>query len=68
VIRGMTDLGGAGGRGEFATAVLEFAVGMAVVAVLHSDALLVILVRPDTNVGTLLFDIRRHRTAIAGLL
>jgi predicted regulator of Ras-like GTPase activity (Roadblock/LC7/MglB family) len=41
---------------------------MAVVAVLHSDALLVILVRPDTNVGTLLFDIRRHRTAIAGLL
>jgi len=68
VIRGMTDLGGAGGRGEFATAVLEFAIGMAVVAVLHSDALLVILVRPDTNVGTLLFDIRRHRTAIAGLL
>ena len=68
VIRGMHDLGGAGGRGEFATAVLEFAVGMAVVAVLHSDALLVILVRTDTNVGTLLFDIRRHRTAIAGLL
>ena len=68
VIRGMTDLGGAGGRGDFATAVLEFAVGMAVVAVLHSDALLVILVRPSTNVGALLYDLRRHRSAIAGLL
>jgi predicted regulator of Ras-like GTPase activity (Roadblock/LC7/MglB family) len=64
----MVDLGGAGGRGDFATGVLEFATGMAIVAVLHSDALLVILVRSDTNVGTLLFDIRRHRTAIAGLL
>jgi predicted regulator of Ras-like GTPase activity (Roadblock/LC7/MglB family) len=49
-------------------AVVEFDGGLAVVAVLHADALLVILVRPDTNVGTLLFDLRRHRTAIAGLL
>ena len=68
VIRGMADLGGVGGRGDFATAVLEFAGGTAVLAVLHADALLVILVRPETNVGTLLFDIRRHRTAIAGML
>jgi len=68
VVRGMIDLGGAGGRGEFATAVVEFGAGMAVLAMLHADALLVILVRPETNVGSLLFDIRRHRTAIAGLL
>jgi predicted regulator of Ras-like GTPase activity (Roadblock/LC7/MglB family) len=68
VIRGMDELGAAGGRGEFATAVLEFGAGLAVVAVLHADAMLVILVRPETNVGTLLFDLRRHRTAIAGLL
>lgn len=67
-VRGMTELGTAGGRGDFATSVLEFAGGLAVVAVLHADALLVILVRPDTNVGPLLFDLRRHRTAIAGLL
>jgi predicted regulator of Ras-like GTPase activity (Roadblock/LC7/MglB family) len=67
-VRGMTELGSAGGRGEFATGVLEFGGGLAVVAVLHSEALLVILVRPDTNIGTLLFDLRRHRTAIAGLL
>jgi predicted regulator of Ras-like GTPase activity (Roadblock/LC7/MglB family) len=67
-IRSMSELGSAGARGEFATAVLEFAGGLAVVAVLHADAMLVILVRPDTSVGTLLFDLRRHRTAIAGLL
>jgi predicted regulator of Ras-like GTPase activity (Roadblock/LC7/MglB family) len=68
VIRGMSELGTAGARGDFTTGVLEFAAGLAVVSVLHADAMLVVLVRPDTNVGTLLFDLRRHRTAIAGLL
>jgi hypothetical protein len=64
----MSELGAAGERGEFATGVLEFDEGLAVVAVLHADAMIVILVRPDINVGSLLFDLRRHRTAIAGLL
>ncbi len=68
VINGMTQLGQAGGRGEFGTAVLEFGSGLAIVSVLNSDALLVVLVRPATNVGALLFDLRRHRAAIAGLL
>ena len=68
VINGMTQLGSAGGRGDFGTAVLEFGKGVAVVAVLNADALLVVLVQPDTNVGGLLFDLRRHRSAIAGLL
>lgn len=68
VIRGMAQLGEAGGRGEFATGVLEFGRGLAVVTVLHADALLIILVQSATNVGPLLFDLRRHRSAIAGLL
>ena len=68
VINGMAQLGQAGGRGEFGTAVLEFGSGLAVVAVLHADAQLVVLVRPSTNVGALLYDLRRHRSAIAGLL
>ena len=68
VINGMAQLGEAGGRGEFGTGVLEFGSGLAIVSVLNSDALLVVLVRPSTNVGGLLFDLRRHRTAIAGLL
>lgn len=67
-IKQMVQLGEAGGRGEFGTAVLEFGKGLAVVAVLNADALLIILVQPATNVGALLFDLRRHRTAIAGLL
>ena len=68
VIRGMGELGAAGARGDFATGVLEYNAGLAVAAVLHEDAMLVILVRADTNIGSLLFDLRRHRTAIAGLL
>ena len=67
VINGMAQLGQAGGRGEFGTAVLEFGGGVAVVSVLHADALLVVLVQPSTNVGALLYDLRRHRSAIAGL-
>ena len=54
--------------GEFGTGVLEFGGGLAVVSVLSADALLVILVQPSTNVGGLLYDLRRHRSAIAGLL
>jgi len=68
VINAMGQLGEAGGRGEFGTGVLEFGSGLAVVSVLNADALLVILVRPSTNVGALLYDLRRHRSAIAGLL
>jgi predicted regulator of Ras-like GTPase activity (Roadblock/LC7/MglB family) len=68
VINGVTQLGQAGGRGEFGTGVLEFGSGLAVVSVLNAEALLVVLVRPSTNVGALLYDLRRHRSAIAGLL
>ena len=68
VINGLVQLGQAGGRGEFGSGVLEFGSGLAVVSVLNADALLVVLVRPSTNVGALLYDLRRHRTAIAGLV
>ena len=68
VINHMAQLGDAGGRGEFGTGVLEFGRGLAVVTVLNADALLVVLVQPATNIGGLLFDLRRHRSSIAGLL
>jgi predicted regulator of Ras-like GTPase activity (Roadblock/LC7/MglB family) len=68
IINGMGQLGQATGRGEFGTAVLEFGAGLTVVAVLNAEALLVVLVQPSTNVGALLYDLRRHRSAIAGLL
>jgi predicted regulator of Ras-like GTPase activity (Roadblock/LC7/MglB family) len=68
VINGMVQLGQAGQRGDFATGVLEFGAGLAVVSVLNADALLIVLVQPSTNVGGLLSDLRRHRSAIASLL
>jgi len=68
VINAMVQLGQAGGRGDFGTGVLEFGGGLAVVSVLSADALLIVLVQPSTNVGPLLYDLRRHRSAIAGLL
>ena len=68
VINGMAQLGHAGQRGDFDTGVLEFGAGLAVVSVLNADALLIVLVQPSTNVGALLYDLRRHRTAIARLL
>ena len=67
-IKAIQELGAAGSRGDLGTAVIEFGQGLAVVAVLSSEALLIILVRPSTNVGGLLFDLHRHRSAIAGLL
>jgi len=68
VINSMAQLGESAGRGDFGTAVLEFGAGLAIVSVLNADALLVVLVQPSTNVGALLYDLRRHRSAIAGLL
>ncbi len=67
VINAMSQLGEAAARGDFGTGVLEFGRGLAVVTILNANALLIVLVRPETNVGGLLFDLRRHRTAIAGL-
>src|SRR5256885_3536985 len=55
VINGMAQLGQAGGRGEFGTAVLEFGGGGAVVSVLHADAPLVVLGPPSPQLGALLF-------------
>src|SRR5260370_24851642 len=67
-LNAMTQLGEAGARGDFGTALLEFGRGLVVVSVLSADALLVVLVQPATNVGGLLFDLRRHRSAIPGPL
>jgi len=67
-INGLAQLGQAGQRGDFNTGVLEFGAGLLVMSVLNAEALLVVLVRGSTNVGELLYDLRRHRSAIAGLL
>ncbi len=61
-------LGVAGTRGDFNAGVMEFGDGFVVVSVVTPDALIAIVVRPDTNVGGLLYELRQHRAAIADLL
>ena len=61
-------LGVAGTRGEFNAGVMEYGNGFVVVSVVSSDALLAVVVQPDTNVGGLLYELRQHRAAIADLL
>lgn len=62
------ELGAHGARGNLVTAVLEHERGMAIISALSSDATLLVLVHPAGNVGSLLFDLRRHRGNIASLV
>jgi predicted regulator of Ras-like GTPase activity (Roadblock/LC7/MglB family) len=48
--------------------VLEHRDGLAIVSVLSADAVLLVLVRPQANVGQLLFELRRNREHIAALV
>lgn len=68
VVQATEQLGQHAGRGTLAMGVLEYAAGYAVVASLSAEAKLLILVRPRTNVGPLLYDLARHRAEIGGLL
>lgn len=68
LLRHAGELGGAGGLGGLATAVLEFDRGPAVISALSAGVGLVVLARPDADLGELLYLIRRHRTAMADLL
>lgn len=68
VVAACARLGGAAGRGEFGSGVVEFASGMVLVSSITAETLLAILVAPRTNVGVLLYEIQRHRASIAGLL
>ena len=61
-------LGQAGTRGAFSAGVIEYGNGFAIVSVITADILFAILVRADTNVGGILYELGRYRTAIAGLL
>jgi predicted regulator of Ras-like GTPase activity (Roadblock/LC7/MglB family) len=68
VVTSCTRLGNAATRGEFSLGAVEYAGGMIVIAALSPEALLAVLVRGDTNIGGLLYELHRHRPAIAGLL
>ncbi len=61
-------LGEGAGRGELRTAVLDYAGGLIVLARAGGADWLAILARPDADVGPLLYDLRHHGPALAGLL
>ena len=63
-----TRLGAAASRGEFSSGVVEFGRGMIVVTVLTPEVLLAMVIAAGVNIGALLFELHRHRAAIAGLL
>jgi predicted regulator of Ras-like GTPase activity (Roadblock/LC7/MglB family) len=61
-------LGAAAGKGGFGTGLVEYESGKVVVAELTADTLLAIFFAPATNVGAHLYELQRHRAAIAELL
>lgn len=68
VTRSAEALGIAASRGALVTTVVEFERGMVVVSSLSSDAMLLVVLHPSANVGSLLFDLRRHRANLASIV
>jgi len=68
VIQATEQLGHHAGRGNLTSGVIEFKSGLALLASLTDETRLLMLVRPRTNVGPILYDLTRHRAEIAGLL
>ena len=61
-------VGRASGRGELATAVIEYESGVVIVSAVSADVALAVLVRAGVAFGPLLRAIRREREALARLL
>jgi len=61
-------LGEGAARGSLRTAVFDFTEGPVVLTRAGSDDWLAILARPEADIGPLLYDLRHHRPALAGLL
>jgi len=68
VIQAAEQLGQSAGSGNLSTSVIEYNAGLAVIASLSAETKLLMLIRPRTNIGSLLYDLTRHRAEIAGLL
>ncbi len=68
LLRHLGEFGGAARLGASATAVLEYAGGPAIVGAVPGGAALVVLARPDADLGELLYLVRRHRPAVADAL
>ena len=68
IINAADELGGAAVRGGIRTAVLEHEGGLAIISVMSDDAVLLVLLRAGADVGSLLYELRRHRGNLASLV
>lgn len=68
IIAPADELGVALGRGPLTTTVLEHQGGVAIASVLSPEAILFVLMRPTSNVGQLLYELRRNREQLATLV
>jgi predicted regulator of Ras-like GTPase activity (Roadblock/LC7/MglB family) len=68
VAQGARRLGQTFDGARFTTGVLEFENQLVVFSEVGAENLLFVLIAPDTNIGPLLYDLRRHGPAIAALL
>jgi len=62
------DLGASVRRGPLATAVLVYDGGVAIVAAMSREAVLLVLAQPRANIAQLLLELRRNRDHIAALV
>ena len=68
VISAAEALSSSANLGEAVTAILEFEGGAALLSALSRDTLLVVVVHQTANIGSLLYDLRRHRANMASLV
>jgi predicted regulator of Ras-like GTPase activity (Roadblock/LC7/MglB family) len=68
VVAACAQLGGAAQRGDFGLGAVEYAGGTALICALTPESLLAVFARANVNVGSLLYELHRHRAAIAAML
>ena len=67
IVASADEIGLTTGKGTMRTALIEHEHGYAVVSSVGDDALLCVLTTPSADLGSLLYDVRRHRESIARL-
>ena len=68
IVSAAESVGGSTSHGGLVTAVLEFDRGLALISSVTTDAILLVVVHPTADIGSLLYDLRRHRTNIASIV
>jgi len=67
IVASADNIGTTTGKGPMRTALIEHGDGYAIVSSVGDDALLCVLTSRTADLGSLLYDVRRHRESIARL-